>query len=298
MLSLKVVKEILSDAKSLGFWNVIFSGGEPLLHPDLPKMIEYARNLDLPTLIITNGTLLKEKIDDLYAAGARRISIGFYGFGRQYDQYVQRDGMYLRLTQSMDYLRGKYGTKIVFGMHWLLSRQTCNSAALENAWDFAAKYQVDRFDINPVHYSAPYLDEGPDGTLQFYAEDRGEIISIIRKIIELKNRYPNIIRHSLMGLRSIPDWVGMKAEMHIPCDRYMMVRVRPDGAVQLCPAQSPLGNLIQSHMQEILFGEKHRAAILDCLRLNCSNCPYDFDGRIQKHWPSRRYYGQEPFEFN
>src|SRR5690348_6647163 len=42
-----VVRDLLDDAKSAGFWDVRFYGGEPLLHPDLPKMIAHAHDIGL-----------------------------------------------------------------------------------------------------------------------------------------------------------------------------------------------------------------------------------------------------------
>ena len=52
-----------------GSTTVRLYGGEPLLHRDLPKMVEHAVALGLRVDVSTNGILLKEKVDDLYGAG-------------------------------------------------------------------------------------------------------------------------------------------------------------------------------------------------------------------------------------
>jgi molybdenum cofactor biosynthesis enzyme MoaA len=36
-----IVKDLLDDAKKLGIWNIRLYGGEPLLHQDLPRIVEY-----------------------------------------------------------------------------------------------------------------------------------------------------------------------------------------------------------------------------------------------------------------
>ena len=51
-------KRLLEGIGRAGFRLVILSGGEPLLRPDLPELIAYARCLGLRTAIGTNGTLL------------------------------------------------------------------------------------------------------------------------------------------------------------------------------------------------------------------------------------------------
>jgi cyclic pyranopterin phosphate synthase len=45
-LSLAMVKDLLDDCVDVGIWDVRFYGGEPLLHPDLPAMVEHAAALD------------------------------------------------------------------------------------------------------------------------------------------------------------------------------------------------------------------------------------------------------------
>src|SRR5215210_2376160 len=80
-LSWEMVRDLLDDAKALGIWNVRFYGGEPLLHRDLPRMVAHATSLGLQSYVTTNGILLKQQIDELYAAGLRTLTIGFYGTG-------------------------------------------------------------------------------------------------------------------------------------------------------------------------------------------------------------------------
>lgn len=47
--------EVVNDASKLGLKTLCFSGGEPLLHPDFCKMIEYVHSLDIDIYIYTSG---------------------------------------------------------------------------------------------------------------------------------------------------------------------------------------------------------------------------------------------------
>ena len=55
------VKNNLRDAARLGVRFVDFTGGEPLLHPELPKMLEIARSVGLRTTLTTNALLYPER---------------------------------------------------------------------------------------------------------------------------------------------------------------------------------------------------------------------------------------------
>jgi cyclic pyranopterin phosphate synthase len=96
-----VVRDLLDDCKQFGINSIRLYGGEPLLHRDLPKIVEHAKKLGLHPWLTTNGILLKEKIDELYDMGLRDISVGYYGTGEEYDAYVQRKDRYTALERGV-----------------------------------------------------------------------------------------------------------------------------------------------------------------------------------------------------
>lgn len=54
--------------------------GEPLTHPDLPKMIDMASARGFRSVITTNGTLLSRRKSELIAAHPHKISISVHSF--------------------------------------------------------------------------------------------------------------------------------------------------------------------------------------------------------------------------
>jgi radical SAM protein with 4Fe4S-binding SPASM domain len=59
---------------------LVFSGGEPLMRPDIFELAEYARGIGLTTALATNGTLLTEATAKrIVEVGIRRVSISFDG---------------------------------------------------------------------------------------------------------------------------------------------------------------------------------------------------------------------------
>jgi len=59
------VADNLPQLKSLGIKFIDFTGGEPLLHPDLPKMLKLAIKLRFRTTVTTNCLLYPEKAEAL-----------------------------------------------------------------------------------------------------------------------------------------------------------------------------------------------------------------------------------------
>lgn len=288
-LSLEAVRGILEDARAGGIWDVRFYGGEPLLHRDLPRMVERAHELGIPPYVTTNGTLLERRIDALYAAGLRALNIGFYGTGSHYDAYVQRPGRFDGLERGMHVLRDRYGSDVTVSINWLLMRPSCTVAALHRAWEFCLRHDAS-MQVDLVHYSLPYFTEGPDRCLQFRPEDRRAITRVVDELLRLKQHDPVRLRPSAAALASIPDWLLRGPDMRVPCDSHQGIWVGADGTVQQCYAAFPLGNVHEQRLRDLLFTPTHRRHARGAHNLECPNCHCHYPGRVEKHTPSLRHY--------
>lgn len=282
-----VIRDLLGDAKEAGMWFVRFYGGEPLLHPDLPKMIEYSRTIGLSHYLTTNGILLQHKIDELYSAGLRDVTVGMYGTEKAYDEYVQKADRFRLLEAGLAAVRERYGMTVNLRMNWLLMSRSCNVRDLQAAWDLADRYAM-RFGVDLIHYSLPYFTEGHDRELQFRLEDGPAIGMVVEQLLELKSRRPDMLPQSEDSIKSIPAWLLRGPEMKIPCDAYQMIWVGADGTVQLCYVTFKLGNLHEQRLSHMLFTAAHHAASRDAFHLNCPNCHCHYGARIDKYSASAR----------
>jgi cyclic pyranopterin phosphate synthase len=288
-LSWELIRGVLDDAKAAGIYKIRLYGGEPLLHPDLPKMVEHCRTIGLTPAVTTNAVALSTKIDALFDAGLRDISIGFYGVGEEFDEYTQRPGRFRKMEEGVAAVRERYGERVQMQINWLLRRQTCTLDALHEAFAFAQKYST-TFQVDLVHYSLPYFTEGPDRELQFRVEDRPCIETVVTELLRLKAAYPQTIRHTPEGLRSIPDWLLLGPKMKVPCTAYEMIWVGADGTVQLCYVTFKLGNLHEHRLRDLLFTAEHAAAARGAFTLNCPNCHCGAGERVMRDASTRRKY--------
>jgi GTP 3',8-cyclase len=76
------ISEILKTAAHLGIRSVKFTGGEPLLRPDLVEIIESVPQ-GMESSITTNGTLLSDLAPDLKRAGLKRVNVSLDSLNRE-----------------------------------------------------------------------------------------------------------------------------------------------------------------------------------------------------------------------
>ena len=155
-LELDLVKDAVDDAKAAGFERVRLYGGEPLIHRDLPRIVEHIADRGMDMWMTTNAILLKQRADPLIQAGLRHISVGFYGVGDAYNSYVQRPDRFQKVEAGIAHVRERYADSVTMHLDWLLMRPTSSPEAFEATWAFARRYNMPIY-VNLVHYSLPYF---------------------------------------------------------------------------------------------------------------------------------------------
>jgi cyclic pyranopterin phosphate synthase len=294
-LETELVMQLLEDAAAAGFYSIRLYGGEPLLHPDLPAIVRRCVELGLRPYVTTNAILLDQKIDALFEAGLRDLTVGFYGVGADYDHYVQHPGTFEKVERGVAAARRRHGDVLDMQLNWLLMRPSASVAAFRAAVQFAERYAMSlRVDL--IHYSLPYFQEGPDRCLQFRPEDRPAIEAVVADMLELQREKPHFLQHTREGLRSIPDWLILGPEMKVPCTAYEMIWVGADGTVQMCYVTFKLGNLHESRLRDLLGTPAHCAAARAAVTLDCPNCHCSSNERVMRHFASRRRYRREGAE--
>ncbi len=288
-LSWPMLRDLLEDAAAAGFHSIRLYGGEPLLHPDLARTVAECRALGMRPYVTTNAALLDRRIDELVAAGLRDVTVGFYGVGKDYDDYTQRPGLFERVEQGIAAVRQRHGDLVQLQMNWLLMRPTASVPAFREARRFAERYGM-TMRIDLIHYSLPYFQEGEARWLQFQPEDRRRIELVVEELLRVKGEDSRLLQHSFEGLRSIPDWLLKGPDMKVPCTAYDMIWVGADGTVQLCYVTFRLGNLHETRLSELLRRPDYRAAARNAFQLNCPNCHCSSNERIMRHAASVRRY--------
>ncbi len=96
LLSFEHIEVFVREALNCGIRKVRLTGGEPLLRPRLPWLVDKLNRLDgLDEIALTtNGMLLKKHIDELVAAGLQRVNISLDTLSEAtFKRLSRRDGL-------------------------------------------------------------------------------------------------------------------------------------------------------------------------------------------------------------
>jgi putative heme d1 biosynthesis radical SAM protein NirJ2 len=135
-LSTQEAKTMLKQIAKAGFKIMIFSGGEPLLRPDIVELVAYAKSLGLRPVFGTNGTLLTVDLaEKLKAAGTMGMGISLDSLDREkHGRFRHYEGAWDQAVQGM---RNCRVAGLPFQIHTTVMEW--NSSELEDITDFAVQ---------------------------------------------------------------------------------------------------------------------------------------------------------------
>src|SRR6056297_298780 len=116
-LEFETMDRIINEAKELGIYFIIFSGGEPTVYPRLMELVE--RHPDVGFMMYTNGTLIDDEMaDKMLEVGNVSPVISLEGYKESTDKR-RGEGTYDKIMAAMDRLRER---GIIFGISLTVTR--------------------------------------------------------------------------------------------------------------------------------------------------------------------------------
>ncbi len=143
------VLAVMEDLHRFRVPALIFSGGEPLLRPDLPQIAARARELGFFTTLSTNGTRISERnIGELVEARYDYVGISLDGLRETHDRFRRREGAFDAALGGIRLCRDA-GLKV--GIRFTLTRD--NAAELPALLKLMRSEQVDKFYLSHLNYA-------------------------------------------------------------------------------------------------------------------------------------------------
>ena len=140
---------LLDDLASFGVPTVIFSGGEPLIRPELFELAAYAGEQGLRCVLSTNGTLITEKVArQIKEAKFSYVGISLDGIGPAHDRVRGRKGAYDEALRGLRYCRDA-GMRV--GLRFTMHRQ--NVDQLSAIFDLLEKEDIPRCCVYHLAYA-------------------------------------------------------------------------------------------------------------------------------------------------
>lgn len=268
-LSTAEAKTLLEQIARAGFRIMIFSGGEPLMRPDIVELVAYAAGLGLRPVFGTNGTLITlEMAQRLKAAGAMGMGISLDSMDREkHNRFRKFPGAWEGAVQGM---RNCRAAGLPFQIHTTVMEW--NNHELEALTDFAvAEGAVAHHFFFLVPTGRAKTIEAESLRAEAYEETLTRIMKKQQEVdIELKPTCaPQFLR--------IAAQMGMKTRFRRGClagTAYCIIS--PKGKVQPCAyLNMELGDVRRTPFDEIWKNSE----VLNRLRTleysgGCGSCEY------------------------
>ncbi len=131
---------LLEDLAHFGCPVVLFSGGEPLVRPDIFDLIAYAVRLGLRAVLSTNGTLIDPACaKELKKFGLSYVGISLDGIGEVHDRFRGTKGCFEKVVQAIENCQ-REGLKV--GLRFTINK--FNAEEIPKVFDFVEKMKIPR----------------------------------------------------------------------------------------------------------------------------------------------------------
>ena len=94
LIAVELALETISRAAQWGYTALSVSGGEPMLYPWLPELLEHARQAGMSTSLVTNGLLCRTSADIRKLRAADTVTVSIDGLSFNHDRMRARDGAF------------------------------------------------------------------------------------------------------------------------------------------------------------------------------------------------------------
>jgi 12,18-didecarboxysiroheme deacetylase len=139
-LSTRDGKKLIDDLAGFGVPVLLFSGGEPMVRPDLPELAGYAVQMGMRAVISTNGTLItREKARVLKDIGLSYVGISLDGMEAVNDRFRGVKGAY---AKALDGIRNCQEAGIKVGLRFTINK--ANVAEIPKVFDLLEEMQIPR----------------------------------------------------------------------------------------------------------------------------------------------------------
>lgn len=153
-MSLQEGKALIEDLARFGSPVILFSGGEPLIRPDILDLIRHAVKLGMRAVISTNGTLITRSLaEHLKEIELSYVGISLDGLEQVHDSFRGIPGTFERVMKAIEHCQ-EVGLKV--GLRFTINRR--NFFDIPGVFDLVEKRRIPRI----CFYHLVYAGRGTD----------------------------------------------------------------------------------------------------------------------------------------
>lgn len=145
---------LIEDLASFGSPVLLFSGGEPLIRPDILTLIRHATNSGMRAVLSTNGTLIDEQISlALKDIGLSYVGISLDGLEPVHDSFRGVKGSFSKVLRAIGHCKSA-GLKV--GLRFTINKR--NFQEIDGIFDLVEELDIPRI----CFYHLVYAGRGAD----------------------------------------------------------------------------------------------------------------------------------------
>jgi MoaA/NifB/PqqE/SkfB family radical SAM enzyme len=240
-------KAILRQIYNSGATGIAFEGGEPLLRKDLAEILAFSYSLPLHTSLITNGTLLKSRIDDISPFINGVVYVSLDGLEKTHDAIRGVSGCFKKATSGII----AAAQKVPVTINTTIMSE--NIHEIEGMVELAKELNV-RISVAVAHEYCNAATSAPAAK---------EVGAVARKLVDMKKKgYPLV--------NSISYFKVIAGEKKWKCKPWSMINVGPDGKLVLpCYARNEYAtsvSVLETNVKTAISGFDWNET------LNCQKC--------------------------
>ncbi|MCI6751642.1 putative heme d1 biosynthesis radical SAM protein NirJ2 [Selenomonas bovis] len=268
-LSTAEAKKLLTEIARAGFKIMIFSGGEPLMRPDILELVSYASSLGLFPVFGTNGTLItREMAAKLKDAGARAMGISLDSLdAAKHDKFRSFPGGW---QGAVDGMKNCAAVGLPFQIHTTV--MDWNEGELEAMTDFAVEIGA------KAHHFFFLVPTGRAATIEEESLRAEQYEDVLTRIMKKQQEVPIELKPTCAPqFLRIADQLGLKSRFRRGCLAGLSYCIiSPRGKVQPCAyLKMELGDVRETPFDEIWA----KSPVLARLRTldysgGCGSCGY------------------------
>lgn len=268
-LSTEEAKMLLNQIAKAGFKIMIFSGGEPLMRPDIIELVEHAVSVGLRPVFGTNGTLITEEMAHrLKKAGTMGMGISLDSLDKEkHNQFRKFPNAWEGAVQGM---RNCKKAGLAFQIHTTV--MDWNQHELEAITDFAVAEGA------VAHHIFFLVPTGRGANIEEESLRAKAYEDVIERIMKKQQEVPIELKPTCAPqFMRIAAQMGMKMRFGRGClagTSYCIIS--PRGQVQPCAYLNiPLGDVRETPFDEIWKNNEvlNRLRTLD-YKGGCGTCEY------------------------
>ncbi len=165
---------LIDDLADFGVPAILFSGGEPMMRPDLVELASYAVKKGMRAVISTNGTLItKKKAEELKHVGLSYVGVSLDGMEEVNDRFRKKTGAFKAALTGIKNCR-EVGLKV--GLRFTINSMNINE--IPHIFDLLEENRIPRV----CFYHLVYAGRGSD--LLDHALEHSETRKVVDLIID------------------------------------------------------------------------------------------------------------------